>query len=245
MRFVFLLLSVFAISLQVCAQQKTAASSIVQLSSDPLNPRNRLASQLYLPLKDTYIFPAFKEGTVYFRNGDTVFIQKMNYNILLNQMHVINPDGDTVQLNEPVSVSKVVIMQTSFYYFKGNYLQEITNTKKVILGYRREFRAEMRIAESADSLILSNSKNIIKEGCCLEDGQVFKLENGRIVFIHATPYFYFGDEYGNFIKADKPALLNLMEKNRPLVEQFITSHHTAFNNLSDLLDVLQFSETLQ
>src|SRR6478609_402526 len=70
-----------------------------------------------LPDQAKYMLPAFKMGTVFFRDGNASN-NLLNYNFLLDEMHFINPGGDTLAIAEPGLIRTIVLDSMTFYYDK-------------------------------------------------------------------------------------------------------------------------------
>ena len=75
-----------------------------------------------------YLFPAFTEGVVYYKNRPKS-IGKLNYNILLGEMH-FEENGQTLALDNVNDVVMVVIDDRKFYPFKGDeFCEELLSTE--------------------------------------------------------------------------------------------------------------------
>src|SRR5450432_2843212 len=61
-----------------------------------------------LPNEAMYLFPSFKSGTAWLRDG-TSSTQRFNYNFLLDEMHFLGARGDTLAVADPALIKSVVI----------------------------------------------------------------------------------------------------------------------------------------
>jgi hypothetical protein len=82
-----------------------------------------------------YRFAKFRPGIVKFK--DNSFAKALlNYNVILNDMQFINPNGDTLVLTDTKLVDSIRIDSNVFYYQKG-YLQVIDDYNETKLVMRQ------------------------------------------------------------------------------------------------------------
>ena len=190
--------------------------------------------------KDFYRLPAFTEGMVTFRNGGSV-TAKLNYNINVDEMHFINPQGDTLALADPPAVNFIDIGQYRFYYDKG-YLQSIPAAGDIILAFKQVLTEE------------KNTKGAFGIGTTHPDansysyftlkGQQYKLGDEETQ-IETRTFYFFGDAYGHFSKASKEYILNRYAKQQEAVSIFLKNNHISFNKAEDLTKLLAYCKQLQ
>jgi hypothetical protein len=197
---------------------------VAQEARDTANPKARPAT--FAP----YRFPAFAQGMVFLRNKDTVSIS-LNYNVIRNEMQFINEQGDTLKLKDPLTVTKIFINEEEFYYNKEKWVQKIETKAGVVPGYWTKVLVELKVNKPDFADYDQRERKVWMEGYSNFD-------------VHTKDFYFFGDGYGNFIKATRSSLLAYFEKQAPLIKRYLNTHPADFNKLSDIRQVLQFCDTL-
>ncbi|HTE11091.1 MAG TPA: hypothetical protein VK645_08975 [Chitinophagaceae bacterium] len=200
--------------------------------------------RVVLPLNATYQFPAFTNGTVFFRDGTTNAL-KLNYNVARDEMYYINIKGDTLLITEQPAIASVLINRDRFFYSKDRWLQEIGTRAGITLAFRQAVKIQLLGKLPYSTSVGLPDENSKEPGYFTGDGQKIKLDEGRVGIIRTTMYYYFGDKYGFFAKASKAYLLRNFERQESAVREFIKSHHSNFDKMEDLLEVLQFCDQLK
>src|SRR5215213_7904778 len=88
-----------------------------------------------LTTADVFYYPQFADGKVFFKDG-TVAAVKLNYNRLLDEMHFIDPKGDTLAVADESTVKLIAVGEDSFYYDQG-YVRNILGDSTVKLASRQ------------------------------------------------------------------------------------------------------------
>jgi len=177
-----------------------------------------------------YRFPAFAQGMVFLRNKDTVSIY-LNYNVVRNEMQFINEHGDTLKLKDPLTVTKIFIKGEEFYYNKEKWVQKIEAKAGIVLGYWTRVLVELKL----------NKPDFVDYD--QRERKVWMEDYSNFV-VQTKDFYFFGDDYGNFVKATRSNLLAYFEKQASLIKRYLNAHPTDFNKLSDIKQVLQFCDTL-
>jgi len=222
-----LFLSIFAVVL--AGKNISAQNSGLPEITGGLSSRNEL-----------YRFPAFAEGTVTFRNGGFV-TARLNYNISVDEMHFISPQGDTLALADPPAVIFINIGQYRFYYDKG-YLQSIPAAGDIILAFKQVLLEEKNTKGAFG--IATTHPDANSYSFFTLKGQQYKLNNDDAQMEIRTTYF-FGDTYGHFYKASKEYILNHYAKQQDAVSTFLKNNRISFNKADDFTKLLEYCKQLQ
>jgi len=89
-------------------------------------------------ITDLYEYPQFVYGKVFFRLGDSSG-GRLNYNRLLDQMHFIDPKGDTLNIAYPGTIKFIRINNDLFYYDNG-YVKLIKDNNTVKFATKQTLR---------------------------------------------------------------------------------------------------------
>jgi len=192
------------------------------------------------PEKGIYRFPAFTEGTIIMRNG-IISGQLLNYNISLDEMHFIGEKGDTLALADPFSVSFISMNGSRFYYDKG-YLQTIDSSNGIMLAFRQLLSIQQH--RPAAYGMTEPHEGMRVYSFYAPNGKTDKIGDDDKVTITAQDVYFFGDGYGHFTKTGKAFILEHFEKHQDTVKTFLKTHHTNFNKLDDLEQLLKFCRQL-
>lgn len=192
--------------------------------------------------KGIYRFPGFTDGTIIFRNG-IISPARLNYNISLDEMHFINQNGDTLSLAEPTTISFISMNGTRFYYDNVNgYLQTIDTAGDVILSFKQGFITQQLRPGAYGTTIPHEGARTYSY--FTGNGQKFNLGQDEKITVTTKEYYFFGDQYGHFTKACKEFILLHFDKHQPEIKSFLKARHINFNDLEDLLQLMQYCSTL-
>jgi len=200
-------------------------------------------SRYILPLKSTYQFPAFMPGIVYLRGGEATQLL-LNYNVARDEMHCIQPAGDTVIVDEPTAISFVKINNNRFFYDRDRWVQEIGTKGGITLAYKQNIKIQVMTSLPYSTKPSLPVQQNASDSYFIGDGQKVALDEGMVGILRTTTYYFFGDKYGTFFPANKTHLLRLFPQHESVLRAFIKSHHTNFNTVEGLLEVMSFCETL-
>lgn len=189
-----------------------------------------------LPQEAMYLLPSFTHGTAVFRNG-TSSTQLFNYNFLLDEMHFINEEGDTLAVSEPELLSTIVVDTMLFYYDKG-YLREILKIGNYKLAVRKSM---VQIADKTRGGygIATGSSSIKTYGYINNsNSRMYHLQVAKDVLFKEDLSFYIADVSNHFVKADKKNFHAIFgEKD---VTKYLRQHKVNFTKKEDLEALLIF-----
>jgi hypothetical protein len=194
-----------------------------------------------VPVKGIYRFSSFNAGAIVFRNG-IITGARMNYNISFDEMHFISHIGDTLAVAAPASISFINLNSSRFYYSKG-YLQVVDNFNGVLLGFKQVLGGQQLRKEGYGRVSLM--EDVKTYGFFTGNGQRFMAGDGNEVQVFAKEYYFFGDADGRFLKTRKEYLYRQFPQHRSAISKFIKTHHSNFNKLDDLLELLVFCRQLK
>lgn len=193
-----------------------------------------------------YRFPAFKKGTVFFRDG-TVSQALMNYNFLNGEIEFIDPKGDTLAIAKAQLLNvRSVRIDTSSFYFNEGYLEELVDNKygkllqKQVLVVKKREKIGGYNQPSETSAIDSYSSYSF-------DGQFqFRpdLKVRENITLGKRVLYYFGDQYNVFLLANKKNLLRIFSKHRDQINNYLKSNEVDFAKYDDLQKLFAFIQTM-
>jgi hypothetical protein len=192
--------------------------------------------------KGLYRFSDFTTGKVVFLGGKYSSVM-LNYNISLDEMHFIDPKGDTLAVANPASIRFINMNGNRFYYDKG-WLQIIDTAKGLILAFRQVLSKSKPLQKNGYETMKPN-EFAGSETFFTGNGQKFGQGYNDLFTLSAREYYFFGDENGHFTKTRRTYLLYYFNKQRDAIEAFLKANPANFNTLEDLLKVLAFCKQLE
>lgn len=170
--------------------------------------------QTAVSFADKYRYPQFKNGTVSFFTGATT-AGKLNYNLLLGEMHFISPSGDTLSLANESTIKEIKIGENQFYYDpKNGYLEVKADYQSIKLAIKQLFRVAgiEKIGGYQQSSAVSSIKNysMIANG----NSSVKRLEAKGDIVLSKEKLYFFIDQNNRFYKANKSNLLKISKSKK-------------------------------
>jgi hypothetical protein len=190
---------------------------------------------------DVFYYPHFTSGKVFFRDG-TVTASKLNYNLLVDEMHFINENGETLALANENNVKYIVINNDSFYYNHG-YLRLLASGAVSKLVVKQIWIISDARPVGAYNTT-NNSVSITSYATMNEHGRLYDLAIDEDLVLKKVEQFYFGDNYNHFVLADKKNLLTLFPKEQERLEMYLKENRINFTKKDDLEKIVQFLEHL-
>lgn len=83
-------------------------------------------------------YPAFVSGIVYFKDG-TNSQAPLDFNLLNEEMQFINPNGDTLSIDNEATIKYITINNDTFYYSKV-YLELVTSNPTVKIAKKQRLK---------------------------------------------------------------------------------------------------------
>ncbi|QMU27413.1 hypothetical protein [Adhaeribacter radiodurans] len=197
-----------------------------------------------IPNNQKYQYPAFKNGTIAYNNG-TVAAGKFNYNFLLDEIHFINPQGDTLSLADEYLLKMIVIQPDTFYYqSKIGYLQIVDYFKPINLAVKQGIKVLRN--EKQSGYDQSSAVSAIRQYSYYTDlnGQIRKLEpKGNILLVKENSFFLI-DKNSRVLPVTKVNLLSFYNSFRNKITAFMKANKINLNQEKDLLKLLEYCRGL-
>ncbi len=190
-----------------------------------------------LSMADVFYYPEFTSGRVFFRDGSGVEA-KLNYNCLFDEMHFIDPRGDTLALANEKTIRIISIGRDTFYY-DGGYIRLLAGNDVVKLADKQVWRVgEGRMTGAFNAS--SSTSSITSFTTYAAGGSRYGLVVNEDVDLSKANHYYFGDKYNSFVLAGKKNLLMLFPKEQRQIELYLKENKVNFSKREDLEKLLQF-----
>lgn len=194
-----------------------------------------------LPAEALYIFPVFKTGIVQMRDG-TTSTQKLNYNIILNEMQFIGPKGDTLTIAYPATIKNILI-DTSLFLYDKDYLQVINQVNSFKIALKQILiQTPYRTRGGYDAA--SGASSITTFSTISSHGAIANLLVKKDVSLQKESSYFVSDEFNHFFKADKKAFLNIFKNKKSIIEKFLNENSINYSKQPDLEKLLKFCDSV-
>lgn len=182
-----------------------------------------------------YRFQDFVQGVVYHNNGSQSNA-RLNFNLLLQEIHFIDPRGDTLAISSPNTISAFVLDQTIYIYAKEGYLEVLADYASIQLaGKFRLLRQTEKIGAYGQS---SPGSAIETYTSIWIRNYEFKLTpNVDMKMLRGASYFFLVNNR-HPVRASKSNLIKLMPSQKEKIEVYLQKYKINFNNETELRQLL-------
>lgn len=190
-----------------------------------------------------YRFPQFKKGEIIFIAGQTANAL-LNYNLLLNEIHYIDRQGDTLALDQEQLIKHLSIDSSTFYYDqKRGYQELISDYKTLKLTRHQQLRIVNR--EKLSAYGQATAASSIRSYSAIEGGNTYyKLNPSDILTLNKQINFFLIDNNKRCFAANKPNILKLFSQHKKQIESYLQKNKVDFTKAEDLQKLLLFCSQL-
>ena len=192
-----------------------------------------------LPFEVRYMYPAFKVGTVQFRNGN-LGGAVMNYSCLLEEMEFVTDKMDTVALDDIPAVKHVAFELDTFYRVQKFFVRQLAINKNIRLAERRSLNLANRERYGGHGELQGGSSVVAIEQLSSGVNTLRKMVAKEMLTFSLTITYFFGDKFGNFKQANKKNLIDVFGKNYPGLDNFLAQNKVNYSKEEDMKLVLEF-----
>jgi len=187
-----------------------------------------------------YLYPSFKDGIVEFKNGQR-FTRPMNYNKIAATVEFISEKNDTVAFADEASVGHVNI-GGDIFVFTPVCMRFLSSKKVKLYVYEK-----MKIGDKQKigAFGIPNSGSAIETVDRIEDNQrTYRLNTNETVILRKSTSYYIQTATSEIIPANKKNVMTLFSSNEEPVKGYFKTHNVNFNKESDLIELVNFLDTL-
>jgi hypothetical protein len=188
------------------------------------------------PFNERYRYTEFFTGRIYFKSGVNSEA-KLNYDLLNWEMEYIRKK-DTLAIANKKDIRLIVIVQDTFFYDKGYYLEQIHGgTVKVV---QKQY-IKLKETQKKDSYGTSSSGSATNSyGMMPLAGNFYKLIANEDMLFQRTLEYYLSDQSGEFVQYNKKNLIHLFPQHEDEIKAYIKTNKTSFEKRDDLIRLSDF-----
>jgi hypothetical protein len=233
-----LLLLLMLMATSINAQEDSA--QVVKSENEKVykvNPGERVGEALLN--NGLYQYPKFTQAQVVYKNGG-YGNGLLNYNRLNGEMQFIDPNGDTLALNNEPEIDMVVIDKDTFYYSNG-YLQKVED-----FSARVAKQTYLELANRERKGLYGNTTQAaVNTPTTVATDLGFKdlVPQEVLTFRERTVYFI-GDRFGRFKPLNKKNVLYLYSKKEREVSDYLKANPVNYLEEDDVMRLIGFLKTL-
>ena len=191
-------------------------------------------------MKVIYLYPSFKDGMVEFKNGQR-FVRPMNYNKLAATVEFITKKNDTMAFADEASVGHIDIGGDVFVFTP--VCMRFLSSKKVKL-YIYE-KVKLGDKQKIGAFGIPNSGSAIETVERIEDNQrSYKISPNETVILRKSSAYFLQTATSEILPANKKNVVSLFPQQEEAVKNYLKTHNVNFNKSSDLLELVNFLDTL-
>jgi hypothetical protein len=197
----------------------------------------------YFPPGERYRYPEFRDGKVIFKDN-TFIATKLNYNILLGEMHFIQK-RDTLALSNLRSVNYINVEEDTFYYDNG-FLEVVAGTDPVIMAVKQYVKmldvqkSGAYGTKSSTSAITSYSSMYGASGTTN-----YKLVLNEDILLSRKTEYYIGNKEDGFVLYRKKYLRKLFPEYKAHITDYLKHNKVDFTNRDDLIRLTGYLQQLR
>jgi len=199
-----------------------------KLKTYKVNPGKKITE--VIPKDEIYLYPQFIRGIVFKRN-DQFSEAPLNYNSLLGEMQFIDPDGDTLSIDDYEIISSIVIQEDTFYYNKVclKLVEDFGNVKLSSRLYI-DFANRQKIGGHGE---LSSASLSTYSAVSSQIGSK-EISPYEILTLAKYQVFYISDKFNSFKIANKKNFFALFSKKEKTLQKYLSDKKVYFYSEKDL-----------
>jgi hypothetical protein len=191
-------------------------------------------------MKLIYLYPSFKEGMVEFKNGQRL-VRPMNYNRVAGTLEFISEKNDTVAFADEAAIGHVNIGGDVFVFTP--VCMKFLSSKKVKLYIYEKMKIGDK--QKIGAFGIPNSGTAIETVDRIEDNQrSYRLNPNETLILRKSTSYYIQTAASEIIPANKKNAVSLFPNNQEAVKEYLKTHNVNFNKESDLIELVNFLDTL-
>jgi hypothetical protein len=204
-----------------------------------INPGEKIES--VVPDSVRYLYPTFKNGIVYFKDGRLVNA-RLNYNSLFEEIMFIAPGGDTMALDNGATM-KYVVVETDTFYFDNFFLRSSGTYGDIKLASKELF-AIMDV-NSIGAMGNNAPSAVTTVRTFLTRGQSRELTRQEVLKIRKQTQFYIGDRFNHYKIVNRKNLMDFFPGKSKKVKEYLKDNTVNFSSKDDLDKLIVFLQTAQ
>ena len=194
-----------------------------------------------LTTADVFYYPDFTNGEVYLRDGTKV-LSKLNYSLLMDEIHFIGAEGDTLALANEETIDYVIIGGDTFHFDNG-YIRLISQGRRVNLAQKQVWViSETKQLGAYNST--SSTASITSFTTYRQAGQLYDLVVNADMVLSEIQQFYLGNSNQHYLLASKRNLLLLFPKDENAIQDYLKANKVDFTKRDHLNKLAKYIEQL-
>lgn len=199
-----------------------------------------------IAMETRYQFAAFREGTVYFKNGKSTSAL-LNYNYLHGQVMFIGPGKDTLLLTNKYRIDRMEIDGSIFRPQDDLGEMEVIETfGKISLLQKRQLVIKGNGHSASDQKFTSNPGASTPSSLLMSrnNGELQWSNNSSPSELRFKTVYYILDQNNIPHQASKSAIKKIFAKNAFLLSRYWKENPVNFNDCEQLRKLLQYCSTI-
>jgi hypothetical protein len=191
-----------------------------------------------IPFEDLYMYPVFQQATVYYK-GQPPGGGLVNYNYLLQELHFIGANNDTLPIADPELIDSVVTGNDRLYYYDG-FVKLDTIVGAARLAMRNVFSLVDKKAVGFNGISTTSTPNLTY--IQYKFNTSLNLVAEEQLLLSKDPALYIGDRMNNYLLVNKKNLNRFYSKKQSSLKKYAAEHAVDYNERNSIANLIIFME---
>jgi hypothetical protein len=168
-----------------------------------------------IPATERFVYPKFQSGVLHFSTGKKSDEFLLNYNTFAQEIQLLDSNGDTVALDNKISIVEFIQIQSDFYFWdmRLGYFLVLTKEEPLNLLKRIKWKS-------------------------------IDFSKGVSSYQKTYDYYFLIASPNRVVKAEKSALMKIFPNARQEINSHLSEINMDFNNESSLRELITFCNGL-
>ena len=190
-----------------------------------------------------YLLPDFSNGVVYFNDSQQA-AGKLNYNVLIGEMHFISPNNEILALDNVPNVRMITIGERTFYHYKDKeFVETILVTDKMELQARRKSNLSAMGKKGAYGGYSSTSSIRTYSGLA-GNSQIHDLSVSESMSLIPNDTYFLVLNGKRILIKNQQTFVKQFPNLKDKIEAFVKENDTHFDNEDNMIALVNYCSTL-
>lgn len=192
-------------------------------------------------MKEVYLYPAFEQGIVEYRNGKQ-YKGLLNYNRAIGTIEFLDEKNDTLALTDEGSIKSVAIGSSNFY-FMPDCMQQLNDAGNVKLMKHERLRIADK--QKIGGYGIANSTGTIESIDRIDTRISYnEMDINENLLLNKTSTFYLQTDKQELLPATKKNILAVYHEHDGAIRQFMKDKQIDLTKEDDLVELTAFLSKL-
>jgi hypothetical protein len=190
---------------------------------------------------DAYRFPEYRNGRLFNVNSKPSGNLLLNYNILLDEIRLIDKQGDTLAIGDPDLYPMIEIGNSQFHHdSQQGYFEIIDANKKIRFLEKQQFIIAQKDVVGSNGYGSTSSSPGAMVAATRNGSLPLTTVASADVTYTKKAFYYFSNNQGEIARANRSTLLKWYPDSREELKNFIREKGINFESEADIVKMMRF-----